>query len=307
MKTLKNALDDYLRMRRSLGFKLAKEGVRLSKFLAFMRERKACYITTALTLDWALQSTGIRGPLHRLAIVRGFAKYVAALDARTEVPPVSLLPWRYVRPRPYLYSEDEIRRLLEAAATWSRREQPRGRYYCLFGLLAVSGLRVGEAINLEVQDVDLRQRILTIRESKFGKSRYVPLHPTTARELGKYKQQRDEFLGGRPSPYFFVSRNGTKLFNSDVNRVFTLVSVKAGVRRSTSGRGPRPHDFRHSFAVRTLIRWYQAGADVERHLPVLSTFLGHTLVRNTYWYLTEHPELMRLAVQRLDARWEGRS
>ncbi|MCI0420736.1 MAG: tyrosine-type recombinase/integrase [Acidobacteria bacterium] len=306
MKTLQNALDDYLRMRRSLGFKLVKEGVRLPKFLAFMQERKACCITTALALDWALQSRGPRGPLHRLAIVRGFAKYVAALDPRTEIPPASLLPWRYLRPRPYLYSEDEIRRLLEAAATWSRRERPHGRYYCLFGLLAVSGLRVGEAINLEVQDVDLNKEILTIRESKFGKSRFVPLHPTTARELAKYKERRDEFLGGRSSPYFFVSRNGTKLFNSDVNRVFTLVSVKAGLRSSTSGRGPRPHDFRHSFAVRTLIRWYQAGADVERHLPVLSTFLGHVLVRNTYWYLTEHPELMRLAVQRLDARWEGR-
>jgi len=307
VRTLRRALDDYLRMRRSLGFKLAAEGVRLPKFLAFMRQQKAHSITTALALDWALQSEGPRGPFDKLKMVRGFAKYVSALDPRTEVPPASLLPLRRVRPRPYLYSEDEMRRLLETAATWSRREQPRGRYYCLFGLLAVSGLRVGEAINLEVQDVDLEEQILTIRQSKFGKSRFVPIHTTTARQLRKYKEQRDEFLAAQPSPYFFVSRNGTKLFNSEVNRAFTLISVKAGVRNLTSGKGFRPYDFRHTFAVRTLIRWYQSGKDVERRLPVLSTFLGHVCVSNTYWYLTEHPELMRLAVQRLDLRWEGHS
>lgn len=307
MKNLRQALENYLRMRRCLGFKLAKEGVRLPKFLSFMEERKVRFVTAPLALDWALQSSGCRGPLDRLRIVRGFAKYVAALDARTEVPPATLLPWRYVRPRPYLYSEDEISRLLEAAWTRSTREQPRGTYCCLFGLLAVSGLRVGEAINLEVQDVDLTQRILTIRGTKFGKSRFVPLHPTTAKELSKYKKRRDEFLADRRSPYFFVNRKGTRLFHSDINRIFTIISVKAGVRKSISGRGPRPHDFRHTFAVRTLIRWYQAGVDIERRLPVLSTFLGHVLVSNTYWYLTEHPELMRLAVQRLDARWEGHS
>lgn len=307
MKTLRHALDDYLRMRRSVGFKLAKEGLRLPKFLAFMRKRKASFITTALALDWVLQSRSPRGPIDNLRMVRGFAKYVSALDARTEIPPASLLPWRYVRPRPYLYSVEEIRRLLEAARTRSRREQPRGTYYCLFGLLAVSGLRVGEAINLEVQDVDLKQRILAIRESKFGKSRFVPIHPTTAKELGRYKERRGEFLASRPSSFFFVTQNGTKLFHSDIDRIFKIVSVKAGVRQSTVGTGPRLHDFRHTFAVRTLIRWYQSGADVERRLPVLSTFLGHVCVRNTYWYLTEHPELMRLAVQRLDTRWEGQS
>jgi integrase len=173
------------------------------------------------------------------------------------------------------------------------------------GLLAVCGLRLGEAIRLQVDDVDLATGILTIRNSKFGKSRLVPLHASTTKKLRRYTEQRNEFLATRPSTHFFVTRNGTPLRQPTVHIVFKKLLVVAGIREVTSGGGPRLHDLRHRFAVRTLIDWYRSGTDIEARLPVLSTFLGHAHVRSTYWYLNEHPELMKLAVQRLDARWEA--
>jgi integrase/recombinase XerD len=307
MKALREAVEDYVAMRRSLGFRMSVEAARLPKFVSFMEGSKASRITTKLTTKWAFQAPGgPHAPARRLGMVRGFARYVAAFDPETEVPPPGLFSRRYIRSRPYLYSDGDVRRLMRAARVRSKRERPSGRYYCLFGLLAVSGLRVGEAIRLEVQDVDLTAAILTIRGTKFGKSRLVPLHPTAVRELRKYKKRRDEFLAGRVSSPFFISRNGTRLCGQEVYRVFDRLSVKIGLRKCTS-QGPRLHDLRHRFAVRTLINWYRAGEDPERRLPVLSAFLGHVLVSHTYWYLTEHPELMRLAMRRLEARWERRS
>jgi len=307
VKTLREILKDYVAMRRNLGFKMSVEEARLPKFASFMEDSKASCITTELATRWAYQASGGRqGPANRLRIVRGFARYVAAFDPETEVPPPGLFSRRYIRSRPYQYSDGDVRRLMQAAKVRSKRERPSGRYYCLFGLLAVSGLRIGEAIRLEVQDVDLTAGILTIRGTKFGKSRLVPLHPTAVNELRKYKKRRAEFLARRVSSPFFISRNGTKLCGQEVYRVFDRLSVKIGLRKSTS-QGPRLHDLRHRFAVRTLINWYRAGEDPERRLPVLSAFLGHVLVSHTYWYLTEHPELMRLAMRRLEARWERRS
>ena len=186
-------------------------------------------------------------------------------------------------------------------------DQPRGTYYCLFGLLAVSGLRIGEATGLEVHDVDLTKGILTIRNTKFGKSRLVPLHSSTVKKLREYRKRRDELLGMQPSDHFFVTPEGAPLEYWRIYQVFKALAVMAGIRKVASGPGPRLHDFRHRFAVRTLIDWYRSGEDVEARLPVLSTYLGHVSVENTYWYLTEYPELMNLAVQRLNARWEERS
>lgn len=307
MKILREALEEYIAMRRSLGFRMSVEAARLPKFISFMEGSRASCITTKLATQWAFQASGgPHAPARRLRLVRGFARYVAAFDPETEVPPPGLFSRRYIRSRPYQYSDGDVRRLMQAARVRSKRERPSGRYYCLFGLLAVSGLRIGEAIRLEVQDVDLTAGILTIRGSKFGKSRLVPLHPTAVNELRKYKKRRDEFLAGRASGPFFIGRNGTRLCGREVYRVFNLLSVKVGLRKSTS-QGPRLHDLRHRFAVRTLLNWYRTGEDPERRLPVLSAFLGHVLVSHTYWYLTEHPELMRLAVRRLEARWERRS
>lgn len=305
MKTLRKALDDYLALRRGLGFKLQGDSVKLRSFVSFLKEKNAKYITLRLSTEWAIQTTGLL-PALRLRIVRGFAKYMAAFDARTEVPPPDLIPLKAIRPRPYIYSDEEIHRLMDVAKTCVE-DQPRGTYYCLFGLLIVCGLRVGEAIRLQISDVDLTDGILTIRDTKFAQSRLVPLHPTTARELKVYKRRRDKLLGARASSHFFITRSGGPLYHECIYQVFRPLLVTISLRQCTSGSGPRLHDFRHRFAVRTMINWYKSGADVERCLPVLSAFLGHVSVDSTYWYLTEYPELMQLAVQRLETRWaEGR-
>lgn len=303
MKILREALDDYLALRRGLGFKLRSDGVRLQNFIAFMERKNATFITTRLALEWSLQLQGLY-PGKRLIMVRAFAKYMAAFDSRTEVPPVDLIPLKEIRPRPHIYTESEIQQLLEAAWT-DLDDRPRGTYCCLFGLLAVTGLRVGEAIRLQFHDVDLKSGILTIRDTKCAESRLVPLHPTTIRVLREYKKRRDRLPGARLSPHFFTTSQGTPLYHQLIYTVFRPLLVKISLRKVTSGSGPRLHDLRHQFAVRTMINWYKSGEDIERRLPALSAFLGHRSVESTYWYLTEYPELMQLAAQRLETRWEG--
>jgi len=205
-----------------------------------------------------------------------------------------------------LYTEEEVQDLLKAALNLSSPD-PLGRwtYHCLFGLLAVSGLRINEALGLKLDDVDLRQGILTVQGTKFGKSRLVPLATSTKRVLSRYKSRREQVLAGRPALHFFVSKRGKRLYDSQVRLTFYALSRQIGLRGPADSRGPRLHDFRHRFAVQTLLGWYRAGEDVERRLPVLSTFLGHVHVSDTYWYLTACPELMGLAVKRLEKRWEG--
>jgi len=269
-----------------------------------MEKRNSTYITTRLAIDWAMETQGTQ-PGIRLTMVRIFAKYVAAFDPRTEVPPSDLIPVKAIRPRPYIYSDEEVHRLLDAART-GVDDRPRGTYYCLFGLLAASGLRIGEAIRLRINDVDLKNGILTVRDTKFAQSRLVPLHPTTVHELSKYKRRRDKLLGSEPQSHFFVTCKGTPLYHQCIYEVFRPLLVKISLRKSTTGPGPRLHDLRHRFAVRIMIDWYRAGEDIERRLPTLSAFLGHVSAESTYWYLTEYPELMQMAVQRLETRWEER-
>jgi len=303
MKALRQALNEYLALRRSLGYKLHAECVWLPKFLSFLESKNAGYVSAATALEWAMQTTGA-APRQRLKMVRGFARYLAAFHSRTEVPAANLLPKRADRSRPYIYSDYEVRRLLNAAKQYEH-DRPRGTYYCLLGLLAVSGLRSNEAIGLRVEDVDLKNGILTVRGAKFGKYRLVPLHPTTVSQLKAYKVRRDALQGTQTFPTFFITRRGTHLWQPTIYQVFTHLSVAIGLRNTYSGRGPRLHDFRHRFAVQTLIEWCRTGQDVEQLLPTLSTFLGHVSVESTYWYLTEYPELMRLAVRKLNIRWEG--
>jgi integrase len=238
--------------------------------------------------------------------VRGFARYRSSIDPRTEIPPDGLLPYRPQRARPYIYADQEIERLLAAA----RSLPPAGglrswKYYCLLGLLSVTGLRIGEALNLKLDDIDLRNNVLTIHKAKFGKSRLVPIHPSTRNVLGKYLQRRNRFLERSASPYLFTSSTGNRLDKSDVHRTFYVLSRQIGLRGPIESRGPRLHDFRHRFAVRTLLNWYRRGLEIEPRLPILSTYLGHVHVSDTYWYLTAFPELMGQAVKRLEKHWEG--
>jgi integrase/recombinase XerD len=310
MKSLQNAIENYIALRRSLGFKLDDMAADLTKFASFLEQKAAPYITTALALEWAMQSTD-HLPSHwarRLGFVRVFARHWSATDPRTEIPPAGLLPFRAQRARPYLYTEQEIQRLLAAAKSLSPASGLRPRtYHCLFGLLAVSGLRISEAIKLERQDVDFYQGVLTIRQTKFNKNRLIPLHTSTRDVLSEYAEHRDRLVPDPSSSCFLLNDCGRCLERSAVRRTFYDLSRQIGLRGPADHTGPRIHDFRHRFALNTLIQWYRAGEDIERRLPVLSTFLGHAHVADTYWYLSIHPELMGLATSRLEQRWEAGS
>jgi integrase len=308
MKSLRAAVEDYLALRRGLGFKLRLAGPALLDFAAFLAREHAPHITNELAARWAMLPRECQPALWaaRLRFVRGFARHRRATDPRTEIPPASLLPFRPGRARPYLYSDQEVQQLLVAAAALPPRASLRGAtYHCLFGLLAVTGLRISEAISLELQDVDLEHGVLTIRGAKFGKSRLVPLHVSTIRVITHYARRRDRYLGTSHAPRFLVNDRGKTLESSNVRRTFYRLSRQIGLRGPKDRHGPRLHDFRHRFAVRTLMRWYRSGQDSERRLPVLSTYLGHAHISDTYWYLSAHPQLMGLAKRRLEKRWEN--
>jgi len=308
MKSLTHAVDDYLALRRSLGFKLREYGDCLHGFVSFLEKNGSSHITNKLALEYATQRQDEK-PVswsRRLIIIRGFAHYRIGADPRTEIPPLGLLKFRSQRARPYLYSEDEIRRLLEAALKMKTQYQlQRHTYYCLFGLLAVTGLRLGEAIRLQPQDVDLSAGVLTVRGAKFGKSRLVPLHRSTRTMLQDYAKRRDQYLAGRPIPYFLMTGRGNRMEKSNLSLVFRALSRQIGIRKPGVRHGPRLHDLRHRFAIETLLRWYRSGEDVSRRMPVLSTYLGHGNVSGTYWYLGSTPELIAAASKLIETRWKG--
>lgn len=308
MKPLTKAIQDYLAMRRDLGFKLRDAGMVLAKFAAFMEQRNAEVITTHLALEWAQQPSKAQPAFwaQRLSYVRCFARHHIASDPKTEIPAPGLLPFRPQRANPYLYSDEEVQHLLEAALTLSpNMELRRWTFYVLLGLLSVTGLRLGEVLRLKLDDVDLDSGVLTVRDTKFGKSRFVPIHTSTRQVLADYRARRDKLLGDRDAVHFFVTQTGHQLDGGDVHRVFYRLSRQTGLRAVNDSHEPRLHDFRHRFAVETLLGWYRSGQDVERRLPVLSTYLGHVHVSDTYWYLSAHPALMNLAMNRLEQRWEG--
>ena len=310
MKTLREAINDYLMMRRDLGFELYHVERDLGSFASFLEGEKAPYITIDVALRWAMQPSDARPAYwaQRLSCVRGFARYWSAVDPRTEVPPGRLLPFPNRRARPYIYSDEEIQRLMTAAKALPPQDGlRRWTYYCLFGLLTVTGLRISELISLKCCDVDLQEGLFTIRETKFDKTRLVPLHVSTRLVLRQYAQRRDAYLGRPCADKFLVSERGRPLEASIVRRTFYDLSHQTGLRGVGDRSGPRLHDFRHRWAVESLLQCYRSGEDVGCLLPVLSTFLGHHNVSDTYWYLSACPELMARAAQRLEARWEGQS
>jgi len=320
MNILRKAAADYFKLRRGLGFKLERNETRLRQFLTFLEERKTLRITTQLALQFATQDPQLSGPTmaNRLSVVRAFARYHRGADPTAEIPPLGLLPAKSRPAPPYLYSEAEILRLLEGAKnypSWNRFPGPwwgrfqAGTFQCIFGLLTVTGMRVGEVLNLQPEDIDWTQSVLTVRNAKFGKSRLVPLHPSTLKALAAFVRHRDRFFARlQPRPkltHFFVTSRGTRLRVTHVDRVFLAISRQIGLRAPEARRGPRLHDLRHRFATETLLRWYRSGQPVDRLLPVLSTYLGHTHVTGTYWYLRCTPELLAAAGDRLERRWKG--
>jgi integrase len=261
MNTLREAVQEYLSLRRCLGFKLREAGKGLLDFVTFMEQHRASYITYKLALAWAQQPSTVQPEewARRLSFVRIFARHRSATDPRTQIPPEGLLPYRPKRARPYLYSNDEILGLLQAALKLPCGSGLRPwTYHCLFGLLSVSGLRIGEACNLELQDVDLKEAVLTVRGAKFGKSRLVPLHASTCKVLADYIARRERFLSGRQASHLFISRRGNRLDGGEIRRTFYALSRQIGLRGLSDSHGPRLHDMRHRFAVQTLLRWYRA-------------------------------------------------
>ncbi|MBI2316646.1 MAG: tyrosine-type recombinase/integrase [Betaproteobacteria bacterium] len=306
MSRLSAALRDYLAIRRALGFQLKLAEWVLTRFVAYADQVGAETVTTDLAVAWATQPVGA-SPVwwkFRLTAVRGFAKHLHTLDPLTQIPPADAVSAPRCRAAPYFYSEAEIVRLMEEAATLL--PPFRGvTYQTLIGLLAVTGMRLGEAIRLERADVDWEHGILTIRLSKFGKSRQIPVDPSTLSALRTYDQAHDRLGAGfQATAQLFVSIRGTPLREPNVDRTFHHLAGKAGLRPRSPRCRPRVHDLRHSFAIRTLLGWYRAGLDVQAMLPRLSTYLGHTNPANTYWYLSAEPELLALAGQRLERAWE---
>jgi integrase len=307
MTDLRAALERYLDMRKGFGYKYEPQTRRLGAFVSFMEKRKAATITTKLAMEWAMLPPNRNASWAlRLTAVRGFARHVASLDPKTEVPPVGLLPGSR-RAKPYIYSDAEVDALLAAALALPPKDGlSRWTYHHLFGLLAVTGMRVSEAMGLERDDADLGAGVLTVRLTKFGKSRILPVHPTTCAALRSYARRRDRHLGSRCGPTFFVTERGDRLHRNHIQRAFSRLSCEIGLRGPGDRTGPRIHDLRHRFAIRTLLHWYREGKDVEEHLPALSTYLGHTCVRDTYWYLSFCPELMQEAAHRLEQRWDAK-
>ena len=312
MSTVPEALAQYLAVRRALGAKLREPAVRLNHFIGFLKDQGAESITTELALSWAVQPKDAQRATwaRRLSIVRRFAVWLSAADSRTQVPPPRLIGGRRRRNPPHIYTDDELERLMTEASRLSSPSRLRAHTYAtLIGLLATTGLRPGEALTLARSDVDLQSGILFVRESKFGKSRFVPIHGSTRTALAGYVQRRDELVQRLQGEAFFVAESGLPLQASAVRRTFAKLS-QAVVLRAPGlgrrvGRGPRLQDFRHTFVTRKLVEWYRAGLDVERELPKLSTYLGHSDVAHTYWYISADPELLQLATKFLCGRRPG--
>jgi integrase/recombinase XerD len=301
MSSLRDALADYVRVRRRLGFEMPQDGRLLEGFVEFLERAGAERITTELALRWA------RMPVHahphywrqRLSVARGFARHLATIDPASEVPSTDLLPGHRPRIAPYIYKDAEITALIVAAGKL-RPPLRAARHQMLIGLLAVTGMRPGEALGLDRQDVDLRHGTVHVRAGKQKKQREVPLHQSTVSALRGYARLRDARFPEPSTPAFFISARGRRMGRSELNQTFTKLIREVGLEGRGARARPRPHDLRHVFAVRTLLDWYQAGEDIDRRMPLLSTYLGHVDPASTYWYLEAVPELLELISRRLE-------
>lgn len=301
MSPLRQALVDYLSVRRALGYKLERDENLLAQFLTYLEDLGQQHLSTETALAWATLPTGAHRSWWscRLSIIRGFATHLRTIDPETEVPPSDLLPWRPCRATPYLYSEEEITALVAVTATL-RTSHRVATYRTLIGLLAVTGMRVGEAIALDRGDFDSINGLLIVRQGKFGKSRELPLHSTTVDTLRRYLRRPDRPRSAVSVPALFVSGVGTRLLYSSIQYTFRQLVGRAGLKSRSASCRPRLHDLRHSFAIFTLLDCYRDGSDTAVQLPLLSTYLGHVDPAKTYWYLSATPELLALAGSRLE-------
>ncbi len=301
MSRLREQVADYLRLRRSLGYKLVEHERFLNQFLDYLEQNQATTITAENALAWARLPAGANPRWHgaRLSAVRGFAAWAHVFDPDIQVPPTGLLPMGPTRATPYLYSQDQVCALMNAAVGLVP-EMKAATFQTLIGLLAVTGMRAGEVVRADLTDLDLDAETLTVRGTKFGKSRLLPLHPSVVEELRGYLRLRST-TALPATTALLVSVAGTRLTYDNTQRVFKKLTAQAGITPRSAACRPRLHDLRHSFAVNTLLDAYRSGGDVGAWLPLLSTYLGHTEPANTYWYLHAAPELLALAADRLNA------
>jgi len=306
MSELRTALDDYLRVRRALGYKLIQTERQLGQFVAYCEQAGTSVVTTDVAVSWATQPIDVDASwwAQRLSKVRCFATWLQTLDPATEVPPTDILTGRPRRAEPYIYTETEIAAIM-AAARALRPSLQQHTYETLVGLLVVSGLRVGEVIRLDRCDVCLDSGLMRVVKSKFTKSREIPLHPSAVDALYRYTEHRDQLCPVPNDEAFFLGMTGSRLDYSSVHKVFARLIRQAGLTARSDRCRPRLHDFRHSFAVHTLVDWHRTDADVQARLPLLSTWLGHVNPEATYWYLTAIPELLGHASRRLEDTFEG--
>jgi integrase len=304
MSALRRALAEYVATVRVLGTQLRWPASILPRFIDFLEREGAEFITTELALRWATEPARVQTATwaRRLGIVRRFAIWLHASDPRTQIPVQGLLPARHRRKPPHIYSDQEIAQLMAAANSLpSRRGLWSTTYRSLIGLLVSSGLRPGEALALNEPDVDLQNGILAVRDTKFGKSRFVPIEESVGAALAHYAGRRDILCPHRQTNAFFVTERGRRLDPCTARRTFASLSRNIGIRAPLEGcrigRGPRLQDMRHTFATRRLLEWYRAGLDVVRLMPGLATYLGHGSVHDTYWYIEAVPELLAFATE----------
>ncbi len=308
---LRQELDRYLTIRSSLGYELRTSERILRRFIAFAESQGADHVSTGLFVKWQ----GMFGHASRqtwaarLCIVRLFAQWLHNLNPAHEIPPQGLIPNRSRRSRPYIYSEEEIGKIIAAASALPSVYGMRGlTFSTLFGLIAMTGLRISEALVLDIDDVDLDLGVLTIRRGKGGKARFVPIHDSITSRLVAYARERDRLLGFTPQ-CFFATDHGTRPDDCSARYNFAIVCQRIGLRPEQlygrHGRGPRIHDLRHSFPARTILGWYRAGKDPAREMIKLTTYLGHTKPESTYWYIEAVPELLELAARRVTGNQNG--
>lgn len=308
MTRLFKAVQEYLTMRYQLGYKLQRATSVLNGFVAYTKQKKVSHITTKIALEYAMQNQNAAPPswASRLGIIRRFALHMRLFDPLTEVPPPYLLPYSYRRKSPYIYSEKDIHKLLKSCSILSNHPLEANTYYTLLGLIAVTGLRPGEALKLERDSVDMSLGIITIHDSKFRKTRKIPIHKSTIKMLQEYAKHRDQYFRKQMSSYFFVGKRGFGLQARTVRSIFAKICIRAGLRDKGKHVGPRIMDLRHTFAVKTLVRCYLEGLNADIVMPILSTYLGHENPINTYWYLSTTPRLFSLINARLEKKFGGK-
>lgn len=301
MTGLRGQVRDYLALRRAMGFKMEKHGLLLDSLACHLEAAGVATVTVHAAVEWAMLPAGVQPNRwkQRLDAARGFARYLAASDPAAEIPPMGMLAARPRRHQPYIFTGQEIAMLLKEAGR-HRWHLPAVTYPALFGLIAATGCRLGEAVGLDDSDVDLEEAMITIRNAKYGKSRRIPVDATVTAALRDYRDRRRALRPAPKAPALFLSAYGTRLITAHAQAEFRRIIAATGIGAGAVNP-PRIHDLRHSKAVRTLAGWYRDGGDVAARMPLLSAYLGHVSPVSTYWYLHSVPELLELAAQRLES------